>query len=473
MSRKELWSGRFRKQLDPAAKRFSSSPEDSSILKFDIAGSIAHANGLRRAGLINDEALKCLVDGLRSIYASYADSSSALLHGEEDIHMAVESRLTEMYPAHGPRLHTGRSRNDQIALDLKMFARDGLLRLAEHLLQLEGVLLKVSRRHVNVPLPGYTHLQRAQPMYLSHHLLAHFWRFMRDIRLAGALFDIINSSPLGAGAIGGTGLPLRPSYTAALLGFEHTFENSLDATTDRDFALNIAYLSALISLHLSSLAEEMVLWNTSEFGFVSLPDSLSTGSSLMPHKKNPDIAELVRGKSGGVIGELVSAMVTVKGLPLGYARDLQTVKSPLFHAVDETCSSLSMMSLLMDGAGFNRKKMLQSASDELTYSVEIVDSLVRNGMPFREAHSSLGKAVSASVEGGKKLEEVVSGLWPGMHFPSSPSEDIEMRSSAGGSSLSSVRRQLDAAADAVKSSRNWLSSCRRRVSKVDRLLGLK
>ena len=470
MSRKELWSGRFRKQLDPGALKFTSSPEDALLFRHDIAGSIAHAMGLERAGIISSKELKILAGGLRNIYSRFAADPERILSGEEDVHMAVERKLTEMHPGSGPRLHTGRSRNDQVALDLRLYSREGIVRILSSLMAVEESILSVCGKHISAPLPSYTHLQRAQPVYLSHYYLAHFWRFMRDIQRLQRVFDSLNISPLGAGAIAGSSQPLEPSFTSSLLGFSMPFENSIDASSDRDFCLDTVHACVMAALHLSAIAEEIVLWSTAEFGYVSLPDSLSTGSSLMPHKKNPDLAELVRGKCGSVTGNFVSMVVSVKGLPLGYSRDLQELKKPLFESIEEVSSMAETVSEMVSGISFNTERMAENASDQLSFSVEAVDGLVRSGMPFREAHGAVGKAVAESMEKGIGLGAVMRKSWPDVEFPESPAAAIEMRSSPGGSSLTNVRKQIAASSAEMASARKWMASRSRLTAAVDDLL---
>ena len=470
MSKKELWSGRFRKQLEPAAKRFSSSPEDALLLRYDIAGSIAHAMGLAKARLLTPSELDSIVGSLRSIYTGFSNQPEKLLSGEEDIHMAVEAELTRIDPELGPKLHTARSRNDQIALDLRLFVRDGLVQLASDLLELEETILDVAGKYRDAPLPGYTHTQRAQPVYLSHHMLAHFWRFSRDMHRVWSAFDSGDSNPLGAGALAGTSHRIDPSYTASLLGFSRTFENSLDASSERDVCLDTAFLSSMIAIHLSSVAEEIVLWSSSEFGYAVLPDELSTGSSLMPHKKNPDMAELVRGKTGTVVSQLLSMFMTMKGLLAGYSRDLQEIKRPLFTTMGEVSSMVHITSSLLSGIEFNTDKMAENASDKLTYSVEVVDELVRKGTPFRKAHSGVGEAVAAAAQTGEPLENVLQRVWPDIRLPAGPREAIELRSTPGGSSMRSVEEQMAAAADEMEAARRWIRSKGNAVAAVDRLL---
>ena len=280
----------------------------------------------------------------------------------------------------------------------------------------------------------------------------------------------MNISPLGAGAIAGSSQPLDPSFTSSLLGFSRPFENSIDASSDRDFCLDTVHACVMAALHLSAIAEEIVLWSTAEFGYVSLPDSLSTGSSLMPHKKNPDLAELVRGKCGSVTGNFVSMVVSVKGLPLGYSRDLQELKKPLFESIEEVSSMAETVSEMVSGISFNTERMAENASDQLSFSVEAVDGLVRSGMPFREAHGAVGKAVAESLEKGIGLGAVMRKSWPDVEFPESPAAAIEMRSSPGGSSLTSVRKQIAASSAEMASARKWMASRSRLTAAVDDLL---
>jgi len=332
MSRKELWSGRFREAIDPLFREYSSSPEDAKLLKYDVAGSIAHVRMLGTTGIIEKKEAAAIEEELRNIYISNAEKPEQLLEGEEDIHLAVERMLISKLGDAAARLHTARSRNDQIALDLRLYCRDSLLSIARELEDLERVLLKNARKYSSCPIPSYTHLQRAQPVYLAHYLLAHFWRFERDLTNMRCVFDEINVSPLGAGAAAGTSHQIDVSMTARLLGFDSHFENSLDAVSDRDFILSLLFMLSRIALHLSSFAEELVLWSTSEFSFAMLPDSIATGSSIMPHKKNPDIAELLRGQSAAIISHLFGAMSIVRTLPMGYSRDLQLQKKMLFNS---------------------------------------------------------------------------------------------------------------------------------------------
>lgn len=471
MSEKELWSGRFRRQLDPGAAAFSSSPEDSVLFRYDVAGSIAHAMGLARAGILTRDECNAIVDTLRGIYSRWRGKEAEFLKGKEDVHMAVESELTRLQPGCGAKLHTGRSRNDQVALDLKLYSRDALLSVVRSASSLAAALAAAARGNLRLVMPGYTHLQHAQPLYLSQNLLSHHWRIMRDIERMKFIYSSLNISPLGAGAIGGSSLPLQPAYTAKLLSFSAPFDNSLDASSDRDFVLDMVYGSCMMALHLSSMAEEIVLWSTSEFNFVSLPETLTTGSSLMPHKKNPDMAELIRGRTGRSAGSLTALMLTMKGIPSGYSRDLQETKLPLFSSVDNITGMLGVMERMVKGARFNRAAMLAAASDPLTYSVEAVDELVRSGVPFREAHREMGEAVAESLEKGESLGQTIRRRRPGISYPSSPYESVEMRSTRGSSSADSISAQLEESSRRRSETAAWIRAASGRAASVGRLLG--
>lgn len=470
-SKRDLWSGRFRKRLDPEARAFSSSPEDAAIARHDIIGSIAHAMTLRRAGIISERESVEIVEALRSIYKEVSADAAEFLSGEEDVHMAVERRLTSMSPA-GPKLHTARSRNDQIALDLRLYVRENSLRMMRGIISLQKALLRRASGEKSTVLPGYTHLQHAQPVYLSHHLLAHFNRLERDFRRIASDMDRNCFSPLGACAIAGTSHGIDVRYSSSLLGFPGHFSNSIDATSDRDFVLDACYSNAVTALHLSSMAEEFILWSSAEFSFIDIPDELSTGSSIMPHKKNPDMAEHIRGLASRPISDLSGVATILHSLPLGYASDLQHVKRYLFDSFEVTSSLLSVASSFMSSVRFNRERMREAASDPLSYSVEIVDQLVQSGMAFREAHELVGRAVLKSLDTGKALSDVLSQAGVRANVPSVPEESVEMRGSEGGSSLESIRKQMRRASSVVEREGRELGAAERRYeSMVDTLLG--
>ncbi len=390
----KLWGGRFEGRLLPELERFSSSLEiDVELTPYDVAGSVAHARGLHAAGLLTDAQLAGVEKGLRQVLDEIMGGRFEFKDDDEDIHTAVERRLTELEPDAGPRLHTGRSRNDQVALDLRLYCRAACGRLAGELAGLIGALAVQARAHHRWPMPGYTHLQRAQPVTVGHHLLAHAEPLLRDFQRVIHAYEAAGEMPLGAGALAGSTLPLRPDLVAAGLGFDRLAANSMDAVADRDFALDLVYACLAIGLHLSRLAEDVVLWSSSEFGFVVLGDEISTGSSLMPQKRNPDVAELLRGRSGRALGSLVALATVLKGLPLTYGRDLQEDKVALFEAVGNAIESLAAAGLLVEHLRFDKDRLAAATRDPGLYATDSAEVLVREGMPFRQAHRQVGEAV--------------------------------------------------------------------------------
>jgi len=377
----------------PQLERFSSSLEvDFELYPYDIEGSVAHARGLAGARLISKAQLAAIERGLRRIRKELDEGELKLQPSDEDIHTAIERRLTELTPA-GAVLHTGRSRNDQVALDLRLYARD-MARLAMRFLAdlIEALALK-AEAHADWVMPGYTHLQRAQPVTVGLHLLAHAEPLLRDtVRFAFA-YASADVMPLGSGALAGSTLPLVRSAVAKELGMRTLTENSMDAVSDRDFALDLAYACVTTSIHLSRLGEDIVIWASSEFGFVRLRDEIATGSSLMPQKKNPDIAELLRGRAGRSIGNLVALATVLKGLPLTYDRDLQEDKPALFAAVENALESLEAARLLVQNLDFDRERLAAAAADPLLLATDAAEELVRSGTPFRQAHEEIGRQV--------------------------------------------------------------------------------
>ncbi len=468
MTEKELWSGRFSDRLDPAALNFSSSPEDAKLFKHDIMGSIAHAGGLKLARLLTQQEFRAISGGLVDIYRENASDPRLFLEGEEDIHMAVEGRLTALRPDAGRKLHTARSRNDQIATDMRLYVREETAGIARMVLALQKALLSVAKAHRRAAMPSYTHLQRAQPVFLSHHMLAHFWRLERDFDRFRGNSVRLNASPLGAGAIAGTSHPIDTRYTAKLLGFSRPFSNSMDATSDRDFVVDACFANAMTALHLSSIAEELVLWSSTEFSYIELPDSLSTGSSIMPHKKNPDMAEHIRGRSSSVFSALFEVMSILKSLPVGYASDMQHTKKPLFSSFDTLSSMLSLVAPLLKGIKFNRKALHSSASDEFSFSVEAVDAMVRSGTPFREAHEIVGRAVRESLDTGRSFRETLYAH--GIALPEDAFAAIEIRSSRGGSSTPSIAHQLTDASVTLSAESAWVRREAGRLTAIERRL---
>jgi argininosuccinate lyase len=398
MAKDKPWGGRFQQGTDPTVERFSASIHfDRELARYDIRGSIAHARMLGRAGVIPQADADAIVAGLEAILVDYDAGKLALDPALEDIHMNVEARLRERIGPAAGRLHTGRSRNDQIATDLALYLRDAVHDARSGLLELRRVLVARSREHVDTVLPGYTHLQRAQPVRLAHHWLAFVEMLGRDAERFADLLGRLARCPLGSGAIAGSTLPLDREETAQALGFEGPTRNSMDAVGSRDTALEFLAAAAIAMVNLSRLAEELVLWSTAEFGFVELSDAYSTGSSLMPQKKNPDVPELVRGKAGRVIGDLVALLTVVKGLPLTYNRDLQEDKEPLFDAAATLRDSLAVMAGAIATLAVRGERMRAAADDPMLLATDLAEALVRAGVPFREAHEAVGKLVAHCV----------------------------------------------------------------------------
>ena len=389
----KMWGGRFERGLLPELERFSSSlSADYELYPYDIEGSVAHARGLAAAGILSNSQLTAIESGLRQIRRELDEATFKFVRSDEDVHTAIERRLTEITP-HGAALHAGRSRNDQVALDLRLYARE-VARLAMALLAglIEALALK-AEAHADWVMPGYTHLQRAQPVTVGQHLLAHAEPLLRDtVRFAFA-YASADVMPLGSGALAGSTLPLMRSAVAKELEMRRVSENSMDAVSDRDFALDLAYACTATSIHLSRFGEDVVIWASSEFGFVRLRDEIATGSSLMPQKKNPDIAELLRGRAGRSIGSLVTLATVLKGLPLTYDRDLQEDKPALFAAVENVLESLEAAKLLVQHLEFDRERLSAAAADPLLLATDAAEELVRSGTAFRNAHEEIGRQV--------------------------------------------------------------------------------
>src|ERR687890_1859886 len=400
-----MWGGRFGAPPAEAFERLNASiPVDVRLAPYDVRGSIAHATMLGERGIITPEESAELVRGLEEVLAEVEAGEFSWTLEDEDVHTAVERRLKELVGDVALKLHTGRSRNDQVALDLHLFARDTAERIRAGVLAAMHALVGVAETDGDLPLPGYTHLQRAQPILLSHHLLAHFEALRRDLRRFDAAREAANVSPLGAAALAGTPHPVDPSFTAAELGME-PFTNSLDAVSERDFVLDLLYACAVLGVHLSRLGEEWVLWTSLEFAFAALDDAYSSGSSIMPQKKNPDAYELLRGKAGRLIGDLNALLVTLKGLPLGYSKDLQEDKEPLFDATDAVLPMLTVLPGMLRTARFDRERILRAAGG-FALATELADFLAARGVPFREAHRAVGELVRRCEELGVSLEEV-------------------------------------------------------------------
>ena len=454
-----LWHGRFAEAPADDLLAFTSSLDvDRRLAADDIAGSRAHVAMLARVGLLTDDEADAVVTALDTVTKELADGTFEFAPTDEDIHTGVERRVTELAGPAGAKLHTGRSRNDQVALDLRLFLRREGRAAAVAVHELQEVLVRRAADAGESYLPGYTHLQRAQPVLLAHHLLAHFWSFARDVERWRDALERADVSPLGAGALAGSSLPLDPDWVARELGFSRRFENSLDAVSDRDFVAEALFVAALTQTHLSRLGEEIVLWSSDEFGFVHLADAYSTGSSMLPQKKNPDIAELARGGAGRVIGDLTGLLATLKGLPLAYNRDLQGDKEPLFDALDTCGNALRAMTGLVESAEFDRDRMQAAADSAATAATDLAELLVRGGVPFREAHAAVGTLVRQAAERGIALEELVMTdprLGPEALAVLEPGEAVRRRTTPGGAGPEPVRHQLAAARARLDEQRAW------------------
>lgn len=403
----KLWGGRFQKETDRLVDDFHSSISfDSRLYKYDITGSIAHAKMLAYVGIISLPESQIIVDGLQGILEDIEAGRVEFTVAAEDIHMNVEQLLIERIGTVGKKLHTARSRNDQVALDVRMYLREEIDAILHIMIDLNSSLLDLAEKHLDTVMPGYTHLQRAQPITLAHHLLAYCQMFVRDMDRLRDCRRRVNVMPLGAGALAGTTFPLDREFVARELGFDEITQNSLDAVSDRDFAVEFAAAAALIMVHLSRFCEEIILWSSAEFSFVELDDAYSTGSSMMPQKKNPDVAELIRGKSGRVFGDLTALLSMLKGLPLAYNKDMQEDKEALFDAVDTVKKCLLIFRPLVDTMKVKKDNMSRSSSGGFTNATDLADYLVQRDVPFREAHEIVGQAVAYCLEKEKSLDEL-------------------------------------------------------------------
>jgi len=402
----KLWGGRFSKNTDSEVNDFNSSIRfDQRMYRQDIQGSIAHAKMLGKCGIISMEDSRLIVKTLGEILTDIENGKVEFMIDAEDIHMNVETILTQRIGDAGKRLHTGRSRNDQVALDIKMYIKDEIIKIKEMLISLENALLTLAKEHLDTIMPGYTHLQKAQPITLAHHTMAYFEMFKRDITRLDDCYGRCNVMPLGSGALAGTTYPLDREFVAKELGFSDVTLNSLDGVSDRDFVIELASDLAIIIMHLSRYSEELILWNTNEFQFIEMDDSCSTGSSIMPQKKNPDVAELIRGKSGRVYGDLMSILTTMKGLPLAYNKDMQEDKECIFDAIDTLELCIPVFEKMITTMKVNKERMFHGAGGGFTNATDAADYLVKKGMPFREAHEVIGKMVIYAINNNKALSE--------------------------------------------------------------------
>lgn len=457
-----LWHGRFTGGPSEALLAYTVSlPYDQRMWRDDIIGSQAHVRGLARVGLLSEAERDAVLAALDQVGTEMATGSFVFTDSDEDIHTAVERRVTEIAGPAGGKLHTARSRNDQVATDLRLWCKRELHDVAVRLVEMQQALLDQAIEAGDTYLPGYTHLQRAQPVLLAHHLMAHGWALGRDVSRLLDTIRRLDVSPLGAGALAGSSLPIDPVGNAEDLGFAKAFDNSLDAVSDRDFVAEAVFDLAMIGLHLSRIGEEWVLWTSGEFGFAVLDDGFATGSSMLPQKKNPDIAELARGKSGRLIGNLTGLLTTLKGLPMAYNRDLQEDKEPLFDSVEQVTLAVAALTGMIATAEFVPERMQAAADDDMLAATDLAEFLVRNGLPFREAHAVVGDHVQGALAGRGSLADLVAAdprLGPDAAALVRPGVGVKMRTSRGAAGpaardeqVESYRRMLAEETDVLQS----------------------
>jgi len=457
----KLWAGRFTQPTDAFVEEFTASINfDQRLYRYDILGSVAHARMLARQGIIADNEAATIIQGLNEILAEIEAGNFVFSVAREDIHMNIEARLIEKTGPVGGKLHTARSRNDQVALDVRLYLRDEIDAIALAIKQLQSALLAQAEDNLDVIMPGYTHLQTAQPVLFSHHMLAYVEMLARD---AGRLHDLrsrLNLLPLGAGALAGTTFPIDREWVAEELGFAGVTRNSLDTVSDRDFAIEFCAFASILMMHLSRLSEELILWSSADFAFIDLSDGFCTGSSIMPQKKNPDVPELVRGKTGRVYGNLVSLMTLMKSLPLAYNKDMQEDKEPLFDTIDTVRGSLKVFAEMIAEMTVKSAQMRTAAGRGFSTATDIADYLVRKGLPFRNAHEVVGKTVRYCIENGKDIPGLT--LEEFRQFSSDIEADIfayvtleasvNARKATGGTAREAVERELALARQALKES---------------------
>lgn len=403
----QLWGGRFKEETDRNVYLFNASIDfDKRLIYKDIEGSFAHAKMLGKQGIITEDEMNKILTGLKTIKEKVEDGSLLITDEYEDVHSFVEANLITMIGDAGKKLHTGRSRNDQVALDMKLYVRDEIDRTDDLIKEFQTILLRIMKENIGTYMPGFTHLQKAQPITLAHHMSAYFEMLVRDRSRLKDIRKRMNLCPLGSGALAGTTYPLDRELTAKLLDFDGPTLNSMDSVSDRDYVIEFLDALSIIMMHLSRFAEETIIWNSNEYGFVEMDDAYSTGSSIMPQKKNPDIAELVRGKTGRVYGHLMAMLTTMKGIPLAYNKDMQEDKEGVFDAIDTVKDCLKMFMQMVDTLKFNKEVMARSAMRGFTNATDAADYLVKHGVPFRDAHGIIGRLVLYCIDKGKAIDEL-------------------------------------------------------------------
>ncbi|WP_077214238.1 argininosuccinate lyase [Bacillus dakarensis] len=456
---KKLWGGRFTKTAEEWVDEFGASISfDQELVLEDLDGSIAHVTMLAKSGIISEEESLQIKKGLQELKEKAAKDELQYSVKLEDIHLNLESMLTEMVGPVGGKLHTGRSRNDQVATDMHLYLRKQTSVIIELVSEMQAALLKQAQEHVETIMPGYTHLQRAQPISFAHHLMAYFWMLERDKQRYQESLKRINVSPLGAGALAGTTFPIDREYSASLLEFEGIYENSLDAVSDRDFILEFLSASSILMMHLSRLGEEIILWSTQEFRFIELDDSFSTGSSIMPQKKNPDMAELIRGKTGRVYGNLMGLLTVLKGLPLAYNKDMQEDKEGMFDTVKTVTGSLKIFAGMINTMKVNTGEMEKATKNDFSNATELADYLSGKGIPFRESHEIVGQLVLTCVQKGcyladlslDEFKEANPLFEEDIYHVLNPVTAVQRRNSAGGTGFEQIRKAIQKAEEALK-----------------------
>ena len=471
----QLWGGRFSKSTDEMITDFQASIDfDKRMYNEDIAGSIAHATMLAKAGIISEADRDDIIKGLKDIYKKIEEGNFSFEVALEDIHMNIEKRLTDAIGEAGGRLHTARSRNDQVALDTHMFIRRQVVEVEKLILDMQAALVETARKYSDVIMPGYTHRQRAQPILFSHHMMAYFSMLKRDFDRFRGVYERCDIMPLGAGALAGTTFPIDRPFVAEQLNFDVIYSNSLDAVSDRDYIMEFLSAASILMVHLSRLSEETILWCSREFFFIELDDAHCTGSSMMPQKKNPDVSELVRGKTGRVMGHLMAMLTTVKGLPLAYNKDLQEDKEGIFDAIDTIKFSLAVYARILRGMKVRKDVMRRAVAEDFSNATDLADYLVKKGMPFRQAHAVSGKAVHYCIEQGKWLADMsmeefqkLSDLFAeDIYEAISPETCVKNRNSYGGTSYQQVEMQLQLADKLLEAEQGYITEKDAKQAKV-------
>ncbi|TQS74951.1 argininosuccinate lyase [Ornithinibacillus gellani] len=461
----KLWGGRFTKPTNELVETYTASISfDQKMVKQDIQGSLAHVDMLKHCGILSAKDADQIAAGLEKVAEAIQSGEAALSETDEDIHMNVEKLLIDEVGAVGGKLHTGRSRNDQVALDMRLYLREELCTLVQGLLQVQQALLTQAEANLDTVLPGYTHLQRAQPVLFAHHMMAYVFMLQRDIERLTDSWKRVNQSPLGAGALAGTTFPIDRQFVAEQLHFDGICANSLDAVSDRDFVVEFLSAASLIAVHLSRLSEELIIWSSAEFNFIELDDAFCTGSSMMPQKKNPDVAELVRGKSGRIFGHLIGMLTTLKGLPLAYNKDMQEDKEGMFDTVDTLKGALALFAPMMETMTVKKDQMYQAVRHDFSNATDLADYLVGKGLTFRESHAVSGKIVQSCIQRGiyildttlEELQEFSPCIEADVFKVLTPEAVVNARDVAGGTAKKRVEEQLAGAKQLFDETASWI-----------------